>query len=137
VDAVIIAADQMNKELFYFAASRGREEVTVVTSDKELLCDSLSRSGSRTSATELLLKAQASSTPKPPRGIRLQFAVEQGRKEQMEQQQSPDRALQERFVSQHQMNQGQSAAAPAQQQLPNQQPQQQIANSPGFGIGMG
>ena len=53
VDAVIISADQMKKELFYVAASRGREELTVVTADKELLRDSIARSGARQSVTEL------------------------------------------------------------------------------------
>ena len=33
VDAVVISADAMRKELFYVAASRGRDSVTVVTSD--------------------------------------------------------------------------------------------------------
>jgi len=37
VDAVVISADGMRKELFYVAASRGRESITVVTSDKDLL----------------------------------------------------------------------------------------------------
>jgi hypothetical protein len=34
---LIISADGMQKELFYVAASRGRESVTVITSDKERL----------------------------------------------------------------------------------------------------
>jgi ATP-dependent exoDNAse (exonuclease V) alpha subunit len=37
VDAVIVSGDGMQKELFYVAASRGRERVLVVTSDKENL----------------------------------------------------------------------------------------------------
>ena len=57
VDAVVISADAMKKELFYVAASRGRENVTVVTSDKELLRESVGRSGERQSATELVRKA--------------------------------------------------------------------------------
>jgi conjugative relaxase-like TrwC/TraI family protein len=52
-DAVIISADAMKKELFYVSASRARESITVVTSDKELLRDSIGRSGARQSAMEL------------------------------------------------------------------------------------
>ena len=37
VDSVIISGDGMQKELFYVAASRGRQSVTVITSDKERL----------------------------------------------------------------------------------------------------
>ncbi len=56
VDAVIISGDAMKKELFYVAASRRRERVTVVTSDKELLRESVGRSGERQSASELVRK---------------------------------------------------------------------------------
>ncbi len=56
VDAVVISGDAMKKELFYVAASRGRERVTVVTSDKELLRESVARSGERQSASELVRK---------------------------------------------------------------------------------
>jgi len=56
VDAVIISGDAMKKELFYVAASRGRERVTVVTSDKELLRETVGRSGERQSASELVRK---------------------------------------------------------------------------------
>lgn len=54
VDTVVISADAMKKELFYVAASRGRESVTVVTSDKVLLEQSIGRSGERQSASELV-----------------------------------------------------------------------------------
>jgi len=56
VDVVVISGDAMKKELFYVAASRGRESVTVVTSDKELLRESVGRSGERQSASELVRK---------------------------------------------------------------------------------
>jgi UvrD-like helicase family protein len=56
VDAVVISGDAMKKELFYVAASRGRESVTVITSDKELLRESVARSGERQSASELVRK---------------------------------------------------------------------------------
>ena len=58
VDSVIISADGMQKELFYVAASRGREAVQVITSDKELLCDSVGRSAARQSASELARKVR-------------------------------------------------------------------------------
>jgi hypothetical protein len=54
VDAVVIAAETMSKELFYVAASRGREHVTVITSDKARLEESVGRSGARLSASELV-----------------------------------------------------------------------------------
>jgi conjugative relaxase-like TrwC/TraI family protein len=60
VDAVVVSADGMQKELFYVAVSRGREGITVVTSDKELLRESVARSEARQSALELSRKTQAS-----------------------------------------------------------------------------
>jgi ATP-dependent exoDNAse (exonuclease V) alpha subunit len=54
VDSVIISADGMKKELFYVAASRGRESVQVITSDKELLRESIGCSMARQSASELV-----------------------------------------------------------------------------------
>ena len=54
VDAVVISADTMRRELFYVAASRGRRAVTIITSDKDLLRDSVGRSDERQSATELV-----------------------------------------------------------------------------------
>jgi conjugative relaxase-like TrwC/TraI family protein len=53
VDAVIISGDGMRKELFYVAASRGRESLQIVTSDKELLRESVGLSNARQSASEL------------------------------------------------------------------------------------
>lgn len=53
VDEVIVSADGMARELFYVAASRGRERITVITSDAETLRDSVARSAARQSATEL------------------------------------------------------------------------------------
>jgi ATP-dependent exoDNAse (exonuclease V) alpha subunit len=53
VDAVVISADGMRKELFYVAASRGRESITVITSDKDALRESVGCSTARKSATEL------------------------------------------------------------------------------------
>jgi hypothetical protein len=53
MDEVIISGDGMRKELFYVAASRGRESLQVVTSDKELLRDSIGLSNARQSASEL------------------------------------------------------------------------------------
>jgi ATP-dependent exoDNAse (exonuclease V) alpha subunit len=53
VDAVILCADAMKRELFYVGASRGRQEIVVVTSDREQLRDLLGISTARPSATEL------------------------------------------------------------------------------------
>jgi ATP-dependent exoDNAse (exonuclease V) alpha subunit len=61
VDAVVISADGMRKELFYVAASRGRESITVVTSDRDLLREAVAHSVARQSASELLRKAQGPS----------------------------------------------------------------------------
>jgi ATP-dependent exoDNAse (exonuclease V) alpha subunit len=54
VDAVVIAGETLSRELFYVAASRGRERLTVVTSDKALLQESIGYSGARQSASELV-----------------------------------------------------------------------------------
>jgi conjugative relaxase-like TrwC/TraI family protein len=56
VDSVIISGDGMRKELFYVAASRGRQSVRVVTSDKEALREMVGRSTARKSASELARK---------------------------------------------------------------------------------
>ena len=53
VDEVIISADGMKKELFYVAASRGRESVRIITSDKDMLRDAVAQSNARRSASEL------------------------------------------------------------------------------------
>ncbi len=65
VDSVIISADGMQKELFYVAASRGRKSLQIVSSDKELLRESLACSAARRSASELARKTM----PEQPRGI--------------------------------------------------------------------
>ena len=57
MDEVIVSADGMNRELFYVAASRGRERVTVVASDAAALRESVSRTNVRQSARELARKA--------------------------------------------------------------------------------
>ena len=62
VDAVVIAADGMRKELFYVAASRGRESIAVVTSDRELLRESVAHSVARQSASELSRRVQGPSS---------------------------------------------------------------------------
>jgi hypothetical protein len=61
VDSVILSGDGMQKELFYVAASRGRHSVTVITSDKERLQETVGRSMARTSATELVRENKTSS----------------------------------------------------------------------------
>jgi conjugative relaxase-like TrwC/TraI family protein len=54
VDSVVISGDGMQRELFYVAASRGRQSVTVITSDKERLQATVAQSMARTSASELM-----------------------------------------------------------------------------------
>ena len=61
VDAVVIAGETMSRELFYVAASRGREQLTVITSDKARLQESVGRSGARLSASELVRTMHATS----------------------------------------------------------------------------
>ena len=63
VDSVIILADGMQKELFYVAASRGRESVLVITSDKETLSESVGRSSARQSASELARRGRPGLKP--------------------------------------------------------------------------
>ena len=53
VDAVVLSGDGMKQEQFYVAASRGREGITVITSDVDRLRESLGISSARPSATEL------------------------------------------------------------------------------------
>ena len=69
VDSVIISADGIQKELFYVAASRGRESVTVITSDKERLRESVSRSTARKSASELAGSTRPWLEPGDQRGL--------------------------------------------------------------------
>jgi conjugative relaxase-like TrwC/TraI family protein len=65
VDVVVISGDVLKKELFYVAATRGRESVTVVTSNKELLRESVGRSGERQSASELARKVNMETATGP------------------------------------------------------------------------
>jgi conjugative relaxase-like TrwC/TraI family protein len=71
VDSVILSGDGMQKELFYVAASRGRHSVTVITSDKERLQQTVGRSMARTSATELLRDRSKCIGRGAPRGIEM------------------------------------------------------------------
>jgi conjugative relaxase-like TrwC/TraI family protein len=64
VDAVVISADGMRKELFYVAASRGRDSIAVVTTDKDLLRESVAHSVARQSASDLSRKVQGHSLQK-------------------------------------------------------------------------
>lgn len=54
VDGVVIVGERMTRELFYVAASRGREQLTVITSDQGRLEASVAQSGARQSASELV-----------------------------------------------------------------------------------
>src|SRR5262249_9672748 len=69
VDEVIVSADGMSRELFYVAASRGRDRISVITSDAEALRCSVGRSGARQSATELARKAVGQMDRGIPRGF--------------------------------------------------------------------
>ncbi|MGB9455474.1 MAG: AAA family ATPase [Bryobacteraceae bacterium] len=69
VDSVVISGDGMQRELFYVAASRGRQSVTVITSDKERLQATVARSMARTSASELVRGKSAHSHRGAHRGL--------------------------------------------------------------------
>lgn len=53
VDAVVLSGDMMRQEQFYVAASRGRDGITIITSNVDQLRESLGISSARPSATEL------------------------------------------------------------------------------------
>jgi hypothetical protein len=86
VDAVVIAGETMKRELFYVAASRGREHVTVMTSDKARLEASVGQSGARQSAFELVRTMHArwrdGGRPDASRGFArgIRAAAEEGRR---------------------------------------------------------
>ncbi len=75
VDAVIISADAMKKELFYVAASRGRSEIAVVTSDCEQLRESVGVSTMRQSAIELARKQLSAHNVEKSEGVDLVTGV--------------------------------------------------------------
>ncbi len=68
VDAVVLSGDTMKQEQFYVAASRGRDEITIITSDVDHLRESLGISSARPSATELA-REQAQVHPTPEHGL--------------------------------------------------------------------
>ncbi len=75
VDTVIISADAMKKELFYVAASRGRSEIAVVTSDREQLRESVGVSTMRQSAIELARKQLSAHNVERSAGVDLVTGV--------------------------------------------------------------
>jgi conjugative relaxase-like TrwC/TraI family protein len=75
VDAVIISADAMKKELFYVAASRGRSEIAVLTSDREQLRESVGVSTMRQSAIDLARKQLSASNLENGHGVDLGTGV--------------------------------------------------------------
>ena len=75
VDTVIISADAMKKELFYVAASRGRSEIAVVTSDREQLRESVGVSTMRQSAIELARKQLSAHDPEKGHRVDLMTGV--------------------------------------------------------------
>jgi hypothetical protein len=56
VDALVISADSIHKELFQVAATRGREQIRIVTGNKEALKKSIRVSDERQSVTELVAR---------------------------------------------------------------------------------
>jgi conjugative relaxase-like TrwC/TraI family protein len=129
VDAVIVSGDRMSQELFYVAATRGRESLTVITSDKEQLREAIGISGERTSATELAQKAeQQAQTPRLP-ALRLgqgldvaaSFALWQSASRAAEEQRKP-------------VQQIESEIAPAMQQLPEERQERKIDHGISFGF---
>jgi len=71
VDTVIISADAMKQELFYVAASRGRSEIAVITSDREQLRESVGVSTMRQSAIELARKQLSAHSVEKGQGVNL------------------------------------------------------------------
>ena len=69
VDSVIISGDGMQKELFYVAASRGRQSVIVITSDKGRLRETVAHSTARKSASELARRARPGLLAGEQRGL--------------------------------------------------------------------
>jgi conjugative relaxase-like TrwC/TraI family protein len=68
VDVVVLSGDIMKQEQFYVAASRGRDGITVITSDVNQLRESLGISAARPSATELA-REQAQTHPALEHGL--------------------------------------------------------------------
>jgi ATP-dependent exoDNAse (exonuclease V) alpha subunit len=58
VDAVVISADSMHKELFQVAATRARAHIQIVTGNQEALKKSIGISDQRQSVTELVARIQ-------------------------------------------------------------------------------
>lgn len=69
-DAVIVSADKMDGDLFYVAASRGREHVRIVTSNLPLLRSSVTWDTDRQSATELVKQRNRKESQRRRRRIR-------------------------------------------------------------------
>jgi len=68
VDSVVLSGDMMKQEQFYVAASRGREGITVITSNVDQLRESLGISTARPSAMELA-REQAHIHPAQEHGL--------------------------------------------------------------------
>ena len=65
----------MKKELFYVAASRGRSEIAIVTSDREQLRESVGVSTMRQSAIELARKQLSAYDPEKSHRVDLMTGV--------------------------------------------------------------
>lgn len=84
VDFEVIAAERMAHDLFYVAATRAREGLTVVTSDSLALQESIGVSGDRQSASELARRATGPKAAPPITGDELftTYMAQQGPKPQ-------------------------------------------------------
>jgi ATP-dependent exoDNAse (exonuclease V) alpha subunit len=65
IDRVIISGDAMDRSLFYVAATRAREQLTIITSDKEQLHEAVGYTSERGSAMELVRRAEMSTKHQP------------------------------------------------------------------------
>ena len=129
VDSVVISADRMKRELFYVAASRGRESLTILTSDKELLQESIARSGARQSASELARKLSTPEEQQPGLRPGLHHGLAQG----ME----AARYLAQHFANHHEAPERNNA--PAFEQAPaltREAPQHERILEQGHGLGL-
>lgn len=123
VDAVVISADVMKKELFYVAASRGRESVTIVTSDQELLAESIGRSGARQSASELARRVGLDPEQRPGLHIGEYRGLDAARKLAL-------------YHAQHEVSEWQRVGMTAslEQELPKPEHKQEIAREQSYGL---
>jgi len=96
VDFQIIAAERMAQDLFYVSASRGREGLTVITSDSLGLQESIGVSGDRQSATELARRAAAPVTAELD-----DFRLYEAQQQLAQRQRPAEQAIQHEAINHH------------------------------------